>query len=198
MGALLKINAMNLYFDTETTGLPGRLDPYNDYNEYPRLVQLSWICGTDEKDFIIRPDGWTIPDSAARIHGITHDRAMAEGVSADTALCEFILALTRADMLVAHNIRFDVDILTAQLLFTFGENPASGVLKELQKKTWGDSMTRSCDFVGACFADGRPGKLPTLTELHYKLFGEDFNAHNALEDVRALKRCWDELNRLHI
>ena len=40
------------------------------------------------------------------------------------------------------------------------------------------------------FANGRPGKFPTLEELYNKCFpGETFPAHDALEDVKACKRC---------
>ena len=45
---------------------------------------------------------------------------------------------------------------------------------------------------------GRYGKfkLPTLTELHEKLFKEPFNeAHNATADVEATTRCFLELIR---
>src|SRR5690625_5311649 len=48
---------------------------------------------------------------------------------------------------------------------------------------------------------GRGGKfkLPTLTELHEKLFGEPFaEAHNATADVEATTRCFLELVRLRI
>lgn len=40
------------------------------------------------------------------------------------------------------------------------------------------------------FANGRPGKFPKLEELYNKCFpGETFPAHDALEDVKACKRC---------
>jgi DNA polymerase III subunit alpha len=66
---------MYLIFDTETTGLPKRDNaPLTDFDNWPRLVQLAWqmhdpdvkILGS--KNFIIKPDGFTIPYSAEKVH----------------------------------------------------------------------------------------------------------------------------------
>ena len=51
-------------------------------------------------------------------------------------------------------------------------------------------MMKTIKFVGALYSNGRPGKYPKLEELYSKLFpGETFPAHDALEDVKACKRC---------
>ena len=40
-------------------------------------------------------------------------------------------------------------------------------------------------------------KFPKLSELHIKLFLEDFiNAHNAVADIHATKRCFFELKKI--
>jgi hypothetical protein len=59
-------------------------------------------------------------------------------------------------------------------------------------------MLETIDYVGATFRDGTVGKYPKLEELYYKLFAETFPAHNSLEDVRALKRCYWELVKIKI
>ena len=42
-------------------------------------------------------------------------------------------------------------------------------------------------------AERKPGKFPRLEELYAKLFdGESFPAHNSMEDVRALAKCFTE------
>ncbi len=59
---------MLLFFDTETSGLPGNhRAPLNDLANWPRLVQIAWLL-TDVQggrqqavEAIIRPDGFTIP-----------------------------------------------------------------------------------------------------------------------------------------
>lgn len=67
---------MYLFFDTETTGLSHR----NDH-----VVQIAWVL-TDaagnikvEECHVIRPNGYSIPPAAARIHGITTAKACEIG-----------------------------------------------------------------------------------------------------------------------
>ena len=69
---------MYLFFDTETTGLPKRWNaPVTDLENWPRLVQLAWIMYDDRgnmlesRDVIVKPEGFTIPPEASRVHGIT-------------------------------------------------------------------------------------------------------------------------------
>ena len=66
---------MYLFFDTETTGLPKNWRaPVADLNNWPRLVQLAYLyCDGDGNtllsgDYIIKPDGFLIPESASIIH----------------------------------------------------------------------------------------------------------------------------------
>ncbi|HQN80738.1 MAG TPA: hypothetical protein PLB64_06750, partial [Kiritimatiellia bacterium] len=59
-------------------------------------VQLAWLlCDEAGNELasasrIIRPQGYTIPPAAARIHGITTERALAEGVVLADALDEVL------------------------------------------------------------------------------------------------------------
>ncbi len=74
---------MYLFFDTETTGVPANYRaPASDSNNWPRLVQIGWLL-TDETamqiesaEYLIKPDGFTIPQDAAKIHGITTELAL--------------------------------------------------------------------------------------------------------------------------
>ncbi|MHA7056780.1 hypothetical protein ACWGOQ_0006140 [Aquimarina sp. M1] len=49
-----------------------------------------------------------------------------------------------------------------------------------------------------CKISGNYGyKWPTLSELHIKLFGEDFEgAHDASADIMATEKCFWEMKRL--
>ncbi|MCU0370607.1 MAG: 3'-5' exonuclease, partial [Bacteroidales bacterium] len=69
---------MFLIYDTETTGLPRNFEaPVTDLENWPRVVQLAWQLHDAEgnmleaKEFLIRPDHFTIPYNAAKVHGIT-------------------------------------------------------------------------------------------------------------------------------
>jgi DNA polymerase-3 subunit epsilon len=60
---------------------------------------------------VIRPDGWTIPDDVAAVHGITTEKAKAVGVDEALAL-EILLDMhSRASVWIAHNATFDQRIV---------------------------------------------------------------------------------------
>jgi DNA polymerase III subunit epsilon len=186
---------MYLFFDTETTGLPRSWNaPVTDTNNWPRLVQLAWQLydaegrKIDAKDIIVRPEGFVIPADASRVHGITTERARAEGIAITDALEEFAASLERAEHLVAHNMSFDEKIVGAEYLRNGDED-----LIAPKKKIC--TMLSSVDF---CAIPGARGgyKWPKLAELHRTLFGEDFaEAHNAAADINATARCFWELGR---
>lgn len=189
-----------LFFDTETTGIipRGITDPLRQVNYYPHVVQLSWQIGTKEGDFIIRPDGFTIPPEAAKVHGITTDRALAEGVPYKQAFLEFFKDVKTADTLCAHNANFDKSVIIAEYVRMTNVDRAQKFQRFLLDKPLVDTMLLTCEFVGARFPNGEIGKYPRLEELYDKLFHEKFPAHNSLEDVRALARCYWECEKIGI
>ena len=185
---------MLLFFDTETSGLPGNhRAPLNDLANWPRLVQIAWLL-TDVQggrqqavEAIIRPDGFTIPVDAARVHGITTERAMAEGQPLHQVLQQFLETLQQADTLVAHNIAFDEKVLGAELLRCGLPNP----LPDYKRHCTMEASTALCQLPGPCGY-----KWPRLEELHRHLFGRGVDsAHNALADMEATARCFFELQR---
>ncbi|MFQ5899357.1 MAG: 3'-5' exonuclease [Candidatus Methylomirabilia bacterium] len=190
---------MYLFFDTETTGRPRRHDaPASDVDNWPRLVQIAWLL-TDasgnelrSEGLIIRPDGFEIPPSATRIHGITTGTARRLGIELRRALTAFANDLSRAEVLVGHNVQFDERVVGAEF-FRTGQrkNP-------LDSKTRYCTMRSSRDF---CRIPGGPRgyKWPTLEQLHVALFGVAFKAaHNAVADVQACARCFFELERQRV
>lgn len=189
------LTIMYLFFDTETTGLPKSWKaPVSDIDNWPRLVQLAWLSfdsegnRTNEGDFIVRPEGFIIPDDSARIHGISTERALAEGLPLAEVLARFSDAMTHAETLVAHNMSFDEKIMGAEFL-------RLGVANDLEKKPKICTMQSAVEF---CALEGQYGyKWPKLTELHLKLFGTGFEeAHNAAVDISATAKCFFEMKRL--
>ena len=183
---------MYLFFDTETTGLPRSWRaPVTDVNNWPRMVQLAWLLYDnqgqllEQQDQIIRPDGYSIPREAAKVHGITTERALEEGEELIIVLTQFEERISKASYLVAHNMSFDEKIAGAEFLRIGLDNP-------IPDKERICTMTTTTDF---CGIEGRYGyKWPRLSELHKKLFGEDFEeAHNAAADIQATGRCFWEL-----
>lgn len=165
--------------------------PLEVLDNWPRLVQLAWLLsdedGREVKSItkIIKPQGFKIPAAAAAVHGISTRRALAEGVLLDPVLKEFIKAVDKAKILVAHNMSFDEKIMGAELL---RENYEHKLFKRPKICTMQSSTTY-------CRIENEFGfKWPKLIELHQKLFNEEFDgAHDALADVKACARCFFEL-----
>ena len=190
---------MYLIFDTETTGLPQNWKaPLTDFDNWPRLVQLAWqvhdIEGKliDVQNYIVKPEGFDIPYNAAKIHGISTDRAEKEGMPLVEVLEIFMQDLEKVKFIVGHNISFDNSIVGCEFL----RKNMSNLLQSMPAIDTKDDATDYCQILG-----GRGGKFkwPKLIELHQKLFGEDFaEAHNASADVEATARCFLELLRLDV
>lgn len=94
-------------------------------------------------------------------------------------------------MLVGHNIYFDTSIVKAMILRIMGREYYDAKAEDaLFKGKRIDTMMKTIKFVGAKKSNGKGIKYPTLEELYNKCFpGETFPAHDALEDVKACKRC---------
>lgn len=112
---------MYLFFDTETTGLPKRWNaPVTDLENWPRLVQLAWIMYDDRgnmlesRDVIVKPEGFTIPPEASRVHGITTLVAREKGEPLQEVMEQFARKIDEATALVGHNISFDECIVGAE------------------------------------------------------------------------------------
>ncbi len=190
---------MFLIFDTETTGLPKRDNaPLEELDNWPRLVQLAWqmhdISGKflGAKDYIIKPEGFTIPYAAEKVHGISTEKALASGHDLKTVLAEFAKDISSSRLVIAHNIEFDINIVASEFL-------RNGIESDFLQKKKLCTKLESTDFCAIPGGRGGKFKWPNLAELHLKLFGEGFSgAHNASADVEATSRCFLELLRLGV
>ena len=186
---------MYLFFDTETTGLPiSWKAPLTDLSNWPRLVQLAYLLYDENgnkisgTDYIIKPEGFTIPTDATRIHGISTERAIREGIALQTVLQDFQYLINQAEYLVAHNMSFDEKIVGAEFL----RNRMQDSTSTKRKICTMQSTTNFCAIYGPYGY-----KYPKLSELHYKLFRTGFEeAHNAVVDINATAKCFWELRRL--
>jgi DNA polymerase III epsilon subunit-like protein len=178
-----------LFFDTETTGLPKNFRaPYTDLDNWPRVVQLSWLVAEDgqvlkESDNIIKVD-FLIPEQSSQVHGITNAVSEAKGRPLGQVLDEILQDISQADVLVCHNLSFDMAILQSELL-------RAGKAHEVNKRQF-CTMKSSVDF---CKLPGPYGfKWPKLEELYQICFQEKLeNAHDAMVDVKATFRCFNKL-----
>jgi DNA polymerase III epsilon subunit-like protein len=185
---------MYLFFDTETTGLARNWKaPVTDVANWPRIVQLGWVECDDagavinQAEWIIKPDGYTIPPEASRIHGITMEKAIGTGVPIGQALAAFAAAADSHTIGVAHNLKFDESVLGAEFIRAGLTNP----LAKLKRICTMQASTAYCRI------EGQYGfKWPTLEELYRRLFDEaPAAAHSASGDARACARCFFELRQ---
>ena len=107
-----------LVFDTETTGLPKnyKIPAIVEANNWPHIVSISWvILDSDtnliikQRDYLIKPETWTIPNESTKIHGITDLHASLHGVSLRDVMAEFMAE--PCDRLVSHNLNFDRNVV---------------------------------------------------------------------------------------
>lgn len=189
---------MYLIFDTETTGLPRDYSaPITDFDNWPRLVQLAWQLHDhtgklmSSGNYIVKPEGFTIPFNSEKIHGISTKRAQKEGHDLEFVLKEFRKDMDRAYFLIGHNVSFDESVMGAEFL---RKKIASSILDKPKI----DTKDESTEYVG--IPNGRGGfKWPTLGELHHKIFDKGFeDAHDAAADVEATTRAFLELVRLGV
>lgn len=182
---------MYIIFDTETTGLPRDYNaPMSDVDNWPRLVQIAWQLHDargkllSNHNYIIRPEGFTIPYNAEKVHGISTKRALAEGHDLKEILQVFREDVIQAKFLVGHNIGFDINVVGSEYL-------RAELVMPLGDKAELDTKDISTDFCALPGGKGGKFKWPTLTELHKKLFGVGFeDAHDAAYDVDATARCF--------
>jgi len=190
-----------LFFDTETTGIAAWSEPSISPKQ-PNLVQLgASLVDLDTRedvstlDLIITPNGqWTVPEGAAAVHKISTEKAEKVGVLLESAVLPFRDMLSVADIVVAHNIKFDKIIMeraSAMVDLAFGQ-PVQDLW--VPKNQMVCTMMRSTGIVKK--KSNRPMHKndygwPKLFEALKFFTGEDLpGAHNALVDVIACKKIF--------
>lgn len=179
-----------LYFDTETIGkIPREPTPLE---ALPHIVQLGAILWGDRAgliqsmEAIIHPNGWMIPDEAAAVHGITQEMAENFGVPILFPLGFFSHLCRQADEIIAHNIDFDLKMVSAEL-------------ERLGKPNLAKEVRPFCTMLGSknhCKIPGlyKDWKWPKLEEAYKHFFGEELTgAHKATADLLACQRIHQHL-----
>lgn len=164
-----------LFFDTETTGFKGS-----------RVVQLGALLQDTETGRVISEfngmvltEGVEIPQAVIDVHGITNEHADKYGYSMNVVDYIFGRMIQGADLLVAHNIDFDLNIVMTNL-------PKSAEL--IKDKQQYCTMLNAVDLVGIKKSHGGGNKWPKLIETYRYFFDKDFDgAHDAMIDVRACR-----------
>jgi len=185
---------MFLVFDTETTGIPkrvgGKYPNPKSFEQYDsaRVIELSWCVYEDSGKCVSKRSRLikfmeNIPNS--HIHHITNEMT-AGGIDFSDAARALLYDLKKVSTIVAHNINFDLFVLSSELY----RHGLDNIVKTLWSKNRKDTMHMS----GVRFI-----KLQTLYAQLYpenskRLFTDENPGHRALTDVKACAMCYFKLS----
>lgn len=192
-----------LIFDVETTGLlPNKMQDAKP-EELPNIIQLSFaLYDTDKQSMIETYNAYiklsseiVIKPVITQLTGITREQLDLEGIDMNDAIKEFYRVYQMADIIVGHNIQFDIKMLLledrsndCQIQGIF--NP--DVLEQNNKKIYCtmQSGIKLCK-LERINSRGVYLKNPKLSELYEHLFCRvPNNLHNSMIDVVACLRCF--------
>lgn len=190
-----------LIFDTETTGLfpkyfnPTEQNIKNDIATLPYIVQFSCILFETKQMRIIDtlnevvklPDEVNISQESINVHGITRAKSNM-GVSILECIDRFNELYNAADIIVAHNFKFDAQMIKVECV----RNDKQYFLGNTQKTIY-CTMQNSIDLCNIIVKNklGDYKKFPKLEELHEKLFQMvPHNLHDSYHDILITLRCF--------
>lgn len=174
-------------FDTETSGLPYKERGSNydytnlDHFNSSRLLSISWLLLNDvneiveKKTYYIKPDNFEISEASINIHGLTKEFLNENGITIHEVLLNLNGLFTKynINLLIAHNINFDINILKSEL---FRYNYTITLSKIARTETF-------CTMLGSQVRMN-VYKWPKLAEAYRYFYNEDItNAHDAEYDT---------------
>jgi DNA polymerase-3 subunit epsilon len=174
--------SLAVFYKAETTGLPLYNDPSDDPRQ-PHIVELAAALVdlgarrvVSSMDLIVRPKGWTIPEEATAIHGITTERALAVGVPEDIAVGTF-MELWDGRERISHSEAFSARIVRIATLR----------YDDIDADTWKDGKAQCTQKLATPLLKGKvAGRSPKLSEAHLHLVGHPMHGpDSAMADVQA-------------
>ena len=186
-----------LIFDTETTGLPKEKATFENLEEWPHIVQLSYILFNTATNSIVLsknvyvkiPKNIEISEKAFQVHGISRDYLNLNGEHIKKVLYDFNRILKIANILIGHNISFDKKILTVEFL----RNNIRHYFTSSKKYhcTMKENIN-FCNIIKYNKNNQEYKKFPTLMELFNILFPNETpkNLHDSFTDIIITLRCY--------
>lgn len=215
-----------MIFDVETTGLIPKMDPMTKQRplleEMPHIIQLSFIVFNMyeyiiEKKFnaYIKLDNLDcIKEEITQLTGITKEKC-ENGMDIREALQEFYEEFQLSDIIIAHNLAFDKQMILIELERHYLDlsyyNPSILNLfdssfcekKGIELYCTMMSSINLCNIQAESNTINPDGtkktykKFPKLSELYYTLFkSKAENLHNAVVDTLVCLRCFLKI-RMH-
>ena len=183
-----------LFLDTETTGFANKREGL-DHHSQPYLIQLGLRLDDEGKkvraqvNLLLDHKDITIPAESSNVHGLFVSTVEDFGISPISAISTFHNLVEKADVIVAHNMAFDLKIIQiayARLgkITTFTE--------KIQTKPIFCTMEATTEICKIPSPRGNGYKWPKLDEAYRTLVdpnGFD-GAHDAMNDVNACRKVF--------
>jgi DNA polymerase-3 subunit epsilon len=163
----------------------------------------------DTYDNIIKmDDGVNISQESINIHNITNEMSQNKGVNIYDALISLYNNIKSVDVLVAHNITFDCNMISVEcnrIIDYYITNNKSVPLQIMKLNTLFSNTNHKINHyctmknsINMCHIETinkktnkKYFKYPKLSELHYNLFNNTpLNLHNSFNDVLVCLRCY--------
>lgn len=169
-------------FDTETTGIFDYKLPADDPAQ-PRLASLAAIVLDDSGQevnrhkFYIKPDGWTMPDAARAVNGLTDEFLAENGVPVSEVLDLYEGYVNDGHYMAAFNAQFDAKMMRAEF-----RRAGRDDLFEQTKQTCIMRAQKAYESQGIMMKRGTYISLAAACEFHGVI---NDNPHDAMADAEA-------------
>ncbi|WPP48308.1 3'-5' exonuclease [Catalinimonas niigatensis] len=176
-----------IFVDTETSGIPKNWKaPYSDDTQWPHVVQLAWVIYDQEgkllkeENYYINDNDFKISKASQEVHGISQEYLLEHGHSRLGVMKHLQKDLEHFQpLLIAHYVKLDFHMLSAEFYRTQLENPLSALPAFCTMKATEDYIRYP------------NRKYLSLGELYKRLFQEPLpQPHNALTDAQATAACF--------
>jgi DNA polymerase-3 subunit epsilon len=190
-----------LFIDTETTGFPKKHGA-NIQDGQARVCQIAMLLVDDdgrslaEYASLIKPNGWTVEDGAASVHGFTTEKCEQYGVSGKAMMAFYAKMIALCDRIVAHNVDFDKKMMEIEAEYCGVSVPAKDwfcTMRFAENVMKLPATQKMIDYgYGTKY---KPPKLEEALQFYCsKSLGD--GAHDAMFDVRACKDIYFNLGEV--
>ena len=200
-----------MVFDVETTGLiPKQMpdEPRLALDKMPHIIQLSFVIFDTQYWRVVKScDVYinvapeiVISPKITELTGITREMCDKSGIPIEDALYEFYTEYFQCNMIVAHNLEFDREMLLVEFERLSDDNrftKLKDVFDPIQEKMNGIELYctmkigRNICKISAENSHGKYWKNPKLSELYEHYFGYvPENLHNSIMDAYVCLRCF--------
>lgn len=181
-----------VFFDTETTGKIDQRDAgIETKNNFPHIIQIAYLVSNETpKVFYMKTERESHPGALEK-HKITKDILETQGEDAMVVMRRFCKDIAKADVLVAHNLAFDLPIIQH---FMYSHGMFDELLRTKKMRMF-CTKEASTDILKLPAKFKNKYKWPKLEELakHYGIEMDEENLHDAMYDVALLQSCFEAL-----